>query len=355
MSTFSQFIGGCSIRPPRYLEFVANAGSPYTWTVPSNITQVYVGVMGAGGGGGGSNTTTDRAVGGGGGGWAESYALSVVPSETITITIGAGGAGGANANGAGGGTSSIAAGTSGWTITATGGAGGTKGAGSQTGATGGAGSSGDLNSTGGASGDATANGAATGGGGPGNPYGTGAASGNVSAASASGGAGVLGPSGAVTAATLASGGGGVKFGSGSVNTTSSAGGGGMGPSSANGIVGGAGAIFGWNTTDGFTLTNPQNVPAIGGSSPLVYIALSAVGPGNSAGGNTNFAMPGGGGMGVVGTNIPNGSLGAGGGCRECQWRGERRMGRWRWGRCCCECRAVWSGRCGKGEHCRKRR
>lgn len=77
--------------------------SSTTWTVPANVTTVYLSGC-AGGGGGGAGSATGGTVslvgggGGGGGGAGQSVLCTpypVVPGSVVTVSIGAGGAGGA--------------------------------------------------------------------------------------------------------------------------------------------------------------------------------------------------------------------------------------------------------------------
>lgn len=103
-----------------------------TFTVPSNVTKVYVEVWGGGGGSSGNAGSS-----GAGGGYAAGY-LAVTPGAGVAVTVGAAGTAGASGSGAGaGGTSSIS------TVSATGGAAGNGGPGA-----GGVGSGGTLNITG---------------------------------------------------------------------------------------------------------------------------------------------------------------------------------------------------------------
>ena len=66
------------------------------WTVPTDISTIWVTVVGGGGGGGG--TAKNRGCGGGGGGAASvlHHMLNVTPGAQIQITIGTGGTGGQN-------------------------------------------------------------------------------------------------------------------------------------------------------------------------------------------------------------------------------------------------------------------
>jgi len=114
---------------PKYVQTFTSSG---TWTKPSDITTVYVEVLGAGGGGGGAHgyTGRDRRAGaGGGGGGALSIGFFKASDllNTVTITVGAGGQGGApgstsGENGTTGGQSSFVSG--GISISASGGRGG---------------------------------------------------------------------------------------------------------------------------------------------------------------------------------------------------------------------------------------
>lgn len=115
-----------------------------TFTVPNNVTQLYVRLCGAGGGGGGGPAGSGATGGGGGGGCTEGM-LTVTAGQVITATVGAAGVSGTSNNpGATGGTTTFS------TLTATGGAGGptvNSGVASYGGA-GGVGSGGAVNLTG---------------------------------------------------------------------------------------------------------------------------------------------------------------------------------------------------------------
>lgn len=66
-------------------------------TIPANVNQVYVKMVGGGGGGGGGlNALNDGGGGGGAGAFLSEAFLTVTPAEVLTVTIGAGGAGGAS-------------------------------------------------------------------------------------------------------------------------------------------------------------------------------------------------------------------------------------------------------------------
>ncbi|GAC1332134.1 MAG: hypothetical protein NVSMB20_03210 [Bradyrhizobium sp.] len=105
-----------------------------TFTVPNNVSTVWVRVWGGGGGGGGSSGSLSSGGGGGGGAYSEGI-YTVTPGAAYTVTVGASGSGGAatpTAGGAGG-TSSF-----GSLLSAAGGNGG----GSSTGSVGGSGGTG---------------------------------------------------------------------------------------------------------------------------------------------------------------------------------------------------------------------
>jgi hypothetical protein len=103
----------------------AIAGSPGTWTKPTNtgyqmitttstftvplgVTRIYVQIVGGGGGGAGGwgdatgSDLKSGVAGGGGGGYAATW-MSVTPGQQITATIGAGGTGGAGGSSSGSG------------------------------------------------------------------------------------------------------------------------------------------------------------------------------------------------------------------------------------------------------------
>lgn len=67
-----------------------------SWTVPANVSLIYVTGVGAGGGGGGCSNAGSAGPGGGGGSGmsAYRYPLKVTPGQQLSLTIGAGGAGG---------------------------------------------------------------------------------------------------------------------------------------------------------------------------------------------------------------------------------------------------------------------
>lgn len=66
-----------------------------TFTVPSQVTLVWVTAWGGGGGGGGGCQATAGASGGGGGEIVYRYPVTVTGGQNITVTIGSGGSGGA--------------------------------------------------------------------------------------------------------------------------------------------------------------------------------------------------------------------------------------------------------------------
>lgn len=120
----------------------------YPWTVPANVTALYVEAWGGGGGGGYGGGSIHGGGGGAGGGAIKAWA--VTPGQAVTIVVAAGGAGGAgpsNANGANGGDSTVTIGAV--TITGSGGGGGLGSP--ATGGTGGGATGGDVNLAGGTS------------------------------------------------------------------------------------------------------------------------------------------------------------------------------------------------------------
>ena len=129
--------------PAMGVEYFTSSG---TFTVPDNVTQIFVQCWGGGGGGASRGSFGTQACGaGGGGGYCEKI-INVSAISSITITVGAGGAGGAGGgdftNGASGGTSSV-----GSHCSATGGGGGSASSSLFTG-TGGTGVNGDVNFSG---------------------------------------------------------------------------------------------------------------------------------------------------------------------------------------------------------------
>jgi hypothetical protein len=119
---------------PNNIQVFTSSG---TWIKPSNISNVYVKVIGGGGGGANDDGSGDGGFCGGGGGYSEGY---VSVNSNVTVTIGSGGA--SRETGNTGGTSSFAA--SGGTIQATGGSGGVQNPGGSPG-NGGTGSGGNIN------------------------------------------------------------------------------------------------------------------------------------------------------------------------------------------------------------------
>jgi hypothetical protein len=107
---------------------VVSATGPYSITLPSTVTSVYVLLAGAGGGGGGAPDDSGMYSGQQGGSAAVVWGIQSVPAgATISGTVGSGGAGGAGgatptAGSAGGDTTFAINGTV--TITAGGGQGG---------------------------------------------------------------------------------------------------------------------------------------------------------------------------------------------------------------------------------------
>lgn len=94
-------------------EYTSGTG---TFTVPTDVTQIWVRMCGGGGGGGGGS---DYGSGGGGsGGWYEYTNLTVTPGQSLSYSIGSGGSGGGS--GTAGGSTTFS------TLTCTGGAGGTR-------------------------------------------------------------------------------------------------------------------------------------------------------------------------------------------------------------------------------------
>jgi hypothetical protein len=105
--------------------------SSNTWTVPNNVTMIFVIASAGGGGGGGGQTSSTYPHGGGGGGsgaFCYGALLNVTPGETLTITVGAGGIGGnVQTSGGNGGDTIIAGSISGTLLSLQGGGGGTAG------------------------------------------------------------------------------------------------------------------------------------------------------------------------------------------------------------------------------------
>lgn len=94
--------------------FFSGSGS---WVAPTDVTLVFVTMVGGGGAGGGHG----YYGGGGGGAYYIRVGVKVTPGNTYTVTVGAGGTGNASANGNAGGNSSFAADNI--TLTANGGSG----------------------------------------------------------------------------------------------------------------------------------------------------------------------------------------------------------------------------------------
>lgn len=87
----------------KQLQAFTGSGS---FTVPADVSRVYVKCIGGGGGGGCKAYTSAYGGGGGGGGLTEGY-VAVTPGQVIAITVGAGGASGFAGSGGVGGTSSF--------------------------------------------------------------------------------------------------------------------------------------------------------------------------------------------------------------------------------------------------------
>jgi hypothetical protein len=120
-----------------------------TFTVPANVTQVKVTVVGAGGGGAGGVAGASDGNGGAAGGCAMGWITGLTPAGTVTVTVGAGGTAGAGGGGSGGtGGQSVFS-----TISANGGGGGNSG-------TGGTATGGSFNATGNGAGNPSGSGTA---------------------------------------------------------------------------------------------------------------------------------------------------------------------------------------------------
>lgn len=63
----------------------------YSWTVPTNVTQIKVTTIGGGGGGGGANTNGIYVYGGGGGAVTENVTINVTAGKSLTAVVGKGG------------------------------------------------------------------------------------------------------------------------------------------------------------------------------------------------------------------------------------------------------------------------
>ena len=188
----SAFLGGNKV------VFTSNG----SWTVPVNVTQIWVsGCAGGGGGGGGGGSvgsTGNVGSGGGGGGGAGQFILktpfSVTPGHSLAAAIGGSGAGGgrgastgaSGASGSAAGNTTLTDSTSATTIlTLTGGGGGGGGAGqTSTSAAIPAGSAGGVGGSGYPSGSCGSDGNYTGNGGPGasGPFGGGGGLGRAASA-----------------------------------------------------------------------------------------------------------------------------------------------------------------------------
>lgn len=101
--------------------------SSSTWTVPNNVSLIWVTAWGGGGGGGGGQNNNGWGICSGGGGgssaFVSAFPLAVTAGGTVTITIGAGGPGGpANGNGSYGGATTVSG--SGYSVSVPGGQGG---------------------------------------------------------------------------------------------------------------------------------------------------------------------------------------------------------------------------------------
>ena len=70
-----------------------NAAGSFTFTVPANVTRVFVTMVGGGGGGGGSHAANSYGGAGGGGGGAVISALTVTPGAAMPVAVGSAGGG----------------------------------------------------------------------------------------------------------------------------------------------------------------------------------------------------------------------------------------------------------------------
>lgn len=243
-----------------------------TWTVPTGVRYLTVGVVGGGGSGGASSNTYYRANGGGGGGYVNSAGFNVTPGQVASYNVGSGGAAVANTyadrtnrNGNAGGTTVFS--INGSSVSASGGAGGGHGGGSQMpyGGNGGAGGGAGGSSTGGAeSGASGGNGGSNGGNGGSVTYGS----------TAQGGTGAGQAAVTFNGTIYSGGGGGGRGGYGSAGSGGSpAGGSGGAPGSiatsgSNGSGGGGG---GAGTLGNTTTSGAWTSSGAGGSGTVIII------------------------------------------------------------------------------------
>ena len=87
-------IGGLSVRWKLIAKFTT--AGPVKFTVPQNVEELGIYLIGAGGGGASAYTTGDnyQNAGGGAGGYGKNFIRKVTPGETLTGVVGAGGEGG---------------------------------------------------------------------------------------------------------------------------------------------------------------------------------------------------------------------------------------------------------------------
>lgn len=70
-----------------------NSLGTFTFTVPANVMQVFVTMVGGGGGGGGSHSSNSYCGAGGGGGGSNISSLTVTPGSSMQVVVGGGGSG----------------------------------------------------------------------------------------------------------------------------------------------------------------------------------------------------------------------------------------------------------------------
>jgi len=120
--TSGYYAGGSVANTPHGNVTYSTAGT-YTFTVPTDVTQIVAAICGGGGGGGGGNSSIGGRMGAPGG--TAVGVLSVTPGAQYTIALGSGGApGAANASGSAGTNSTFSPSGNSATLTGNGGVGG---------------------------------------------------------------------------------------------------------------------------------------------------------------------------------------------------------------------------------------
>lgn len=88
---FSEKLATVGAYGPKTIQFIETSQD---WTVPDDVYEVMIYVLGGGGGGSGRYSDKPTKPPGGGGGYFDYQIIPVTPGDVYTITIGAGGSGG---------------------------------------------------------------------------------------------------------------------------------------------------------------------------------------------------------------------------------------------------------------------